>query len=78
MLFLIPFIPTTDIPECTTGRHNCTGNAICVEATGYFTCVCPANYRIDEDTYASCKGIPLISVCACQLVLAVPLMQNYL
>ena len=47
----------TDIPECTTGRHNCTGNAMCVEAVGFFTCVCPANYRIDEDTYASCKGI---------------------
>ena len=62
-----PFILTTDIPECTTGRHNCTGNAICVEAVGYFTCVCPANYRIDEDTYASCKGIhhPNISVCSC-------------
>ena len=60
-------IDTTDIPECTTGRHNCTGNAICVEAVGYFTCVCPANYRIDEDTYASCKGIhhPNISVCLC-------------
>jgi len=48
---------TTDILECTTGRHNCTGNAMCVEAVGYFRCVCPANYRIDEDTYASCKGI---------------------
>ena len=52
-----PSIFATDIPECTTGRHNCTGNAMCVEAVGYFTCVCPANYQIDEDTYASCKGI---------------------
>ena len=33
---------------------------MCAEAVGHFRCVCPANYRIDEDTYASCKGIVLI------------------
>ena len=58
--FTLPYT-TTDIPECTTGLHNCTGNAMCVEAVGYFRCVCPANYRIDEDTYASCKGIFTLS-----------------
>ena len=62
-----PSTLTPDIPECTAGLHNCTGNAICVEAVGYFRCVCPANYRIDENTYASCKGThhPNISVCSC-------------
>ena len=55
-MFTLP----TDIPECTAGRHNCTGNAICVEAVGYFRCACPVNYQIDEDTYATCKGIALL------------------
>ena len=58
-------IPTPDIPECTAGLHNCTGNAICVEAVGYFRCACPANYRIDENTYASCKGIALLYIGVC-------------
>ena len=40
---------------------------MCVEAVGYFRCVCPANYRIDEDTYASCEGIIAVHV---QLVIA--------
>ena len=64
-LYTIPSITTTDIPECTAGLHNCTGNAICVEAVGYFRCACPANYRIDENTYASCKGIALLYISVC-------------
>ena len=60
-----PFTLPTDIPECTAGLHNCTGNAICVEAVGYFRCACPANYRIDENTYASCKGIALLYISVC-------------
>ena len=78
MPFLIPFIPTTDIPECTTGDHNCTGNAICIEAIGYFRCVCPANFRIDDETYASCKGIPLISACATCTCCSLKLSPTYM
>jgi len=46
-----------DATECTTGQHNCTENATCMEEVGFFRCVCPTGYQIDEDTYASCKGI---------------------
>ena len=69
-----PSITTTDIPECTTGLHNCTGNAMCVEAVGYFRCVCPSNYRIDEDTYASCKGIITLPYIVCGICILCPLL----
>ena len=46
---------TTDINECFTGLHNCTGLAMCVNEIGFFRCSCPEGYKLD-DLQISCIG----------------------
>ena len=46
----------SDIDECTTGTHNCSGLAECVNEIGFFYCNCSEGYRLD-DSQTSCTGI---------------------
>lgn len=46
---------TSDIDECITGTHNCSGLAVCENEIGFFHCICPGGYRLD-DSQASCIG----------------------
>ena len=45
----------TDVNECVSGSHNCSGLAECVNEVGFFRCSCPDGYRLD-DSQASCIG----------------------
>ncbi|XP_031552875.1 uncharacterized protein LOC116290032 isoform X2 [Actinia tenebrosa] len=41
---LCPRPPYEDVDECTTGQHDCSGNANCTNTIGSFNCTCKDGY----------------------------------
>ena len=52
--FVLTVIGFADIEECVTGGHNCSTNAICVDAPGSFQCSCKTGYTGDG---VDCTGM---------------------
>lgn len=45
-----PPVPCSDVNECSSGTHDCTGIAVCVNTVGSYSCECPAGYSGPDPT----------------------------
>ena len=60
---LVPLLPkmlhydSTDIDECTSGVHDCSDVAVCLNTPGSYNCSCREGY--DGDGY-NCTGVSLV------------------
>lgn len=50
-------VTCNDVNECTEGTHDCVAPATCVNATGSFSCECPATHTLQAGNSCVCNVV---------------------
>ena len=45
----------SDVDECASNTHNCVEGSVCINADGYFVCLCPDSNGVMTDCTGMCK-----------------------